>query len=79
MVDFFWTPFTEFAFMQRALVASLALGLISGPVGVLLVMRRMSLAGDAISHAVLPGAAIGYMIAGMSLPVLGLGAAGASR
>jgi len=74
MVDFFWSPFAEFAFMQRALVASLALGLISGPVGVLLVMRRMSLAGDAISHAVLPGAAIGYMIAGMSLPVLGLGA-----
>ncbi|MFO7746416.1 MAG: metal ABC transporter permease [Orrella sp.] len=74
MVDFFWAPFAEFAFMQRALVASLALGLISGPVGVLLVMRRMSLAGDAISHAVLPGAAVGYMIAGMSLPVLGLGA-----
>lgn len=69
-----WAPFVEFAFMQRALVASLALGLISGPVGVLLVMRRMSLAGDAIAHAVLPGAAVGYFIAGMSLPVLGFGA-----
>jgi len=72
--EWFWMPFAEFGFMQRALVASLALGLISGPVGVLLVMRRMSLAGDAISHAVLPGAAVGYMIAGMSLPALGLGA-----
>ena len=69
-----WMPFFEFEFMQRALVASLALGLISGPVGVLLVMRRMSLAGDAIAHAVLPGAAVGYFLAGMSLPVLGLGA-----
>ncbi len=69
-----WMPFVEFGFMQRALVATLALGLISGPVGVLLVMRRMSLAGDAISHAVLPGAAVGYLIAGMSLPALGLGA-----
>lgn len=69
-----WAPFAEFAFMQRALVASLALGLISGPVGVLLVMRRMSLAGDAIAHAVLPGAAVGYFLAGMSLPALGLGA-----
>lgn len=69
-----WLPFAEFAFMRRALVASLALGLISGPVGVLLVMRRMSLAGDAIAHAVLPGAAVGYFLAGMSLPVLGLGA-----
>lgn len=74
MIDLVWAPFAEFAFMRRALVASLALGLISGPVGVLLVMRRMSLAGDAISHAVLPGAAVGYMIAGMSLPALGLGA-----
>lgn len=73
-MDVLWMPFAEFAFMQRALVASLALGLISGPVGVLLVMRRMSLAGDAIAHAVLPGAAVGYFIAGMSLPVLGFGA-----
>jgi len=73
-MDALWMPFVEFAFMRRALVASLALGLISGPVGVLLVMRRMSLAGDAIAHAVLPGAAVGYFLAGMSLPVLGLGA-----
>ena len=73
-MDALWLPFAEFGFMQRALVATLALGLISGPVGVLLVMRRMSLAGDAISHAVLPGAAVGYLIAGMSLPALGLGA-----
>ena len=73
-MDALWAPFVEFAFMRRALVASLALGLISGPVGVLLVMRRMSLAGDAIAHAVLPGAAVGYLFAGMSLPVLGLGA-----
>lgn len=73
-MDALWLPFVEFAFMRRALVASLALGLISGPVGVLLVMRRMSLAGDAIAHAVLPGAAVGYFLAGMSLPVLGLGA-----
>lgn len=71
---FLWAPFAEFAFMQRALVATLALGLISGPVGVLLVMRRMSLAGDAIAHSVLPGAAVGYLLAGMSLPALGLGA-----
>jgi zinc/manganese transport system permease protein len=74
MMSWIWLPFSEFEFMQRALVATLALGLVSGPVGVLLVMRRMSLAGDAISHAVLPGAAVGYMLAGMSLPALGLGA-----
>ena len=53
--------------MRRALVACFALGLGCGPVGVLLVVRRMSLVGDALSHAVLPGAAIGFMIAGSRL------------
>ncbi len=61
-------------FMRRALVASIALGLGSGPVGVLLMLRRMSSVGDAMSHAVLPGAAIGFLIAGgVSLPAMGLG------
>lgn len=67
-------PFVEYGFMRRALVASVALGLGSGPVGVLLMLRRMSLVGDAMSHAVLPGAAIGFLIAGsLSLPAMGLG------
>ncbi len=62
-------PFIEFGFMRRALVACLA-----GPVGVLLMLRRMSLVGDAMSHAVLPGAAVGFMVAGLSLPAMGFGA-----
>lgn len=66
-------PFAEFGFMRRALVACLALSLGCGPVGILLVLRRMSLVGDALSHAVLPGAAIGFMIAGLSLVVMSLG------
>ena len=66
-------PFVEFGFMRRALVACMALGLGSGPVGVLLMLRRMSLVGDAMSHAVLPGAAIGFLVAGLSLPAMGLG------
>jgi zinc/manganese transport system permease protein len=36
-------------------------------------LRRMSLAGDAMSHAILPGAAIGYLVAGLSLPAMTLG------
>lgn len=68
------SPFVDYGFMRRALVATLAIGLSSGPVGVLLMLRRMSLVGDAMSHAVLPGAAIGFMIAGgLSLPAMGLG------
>lgn len=66
-------PFVEFGFMRRALVACLALGLGSGPIGVLLMLRRMSLVGDAMSHAVLPGAALGFLVAGLSLPAMGLG------
>lgn len=66
-------PFIEFGFMRRALVACLALGVGSGPVGVLLMLRRMSLVGDAMSHAVLPGAAVGFMLGGLSLPAMGFG------
>ncbi|MEB6337646.1 metal ABC transporter permease [Serratia rhizosphaerae] len=66
-------PFTSFGFMRRALVACLALSLSSAPLGVLLLLRRMSLVGDALSHAVLPGAAIGYLISGMSLVAMGAG------
>ncbi|MCQ8782923.1 metal ABC transporter permease [Mangrovibrevibacter kandeliae] len=67
-------PFVDYGFMRRALVASVALGLGSGPVGVLLMLRRMSLVGDAMSHAVLPGAALGFLIVGnLSLLAMGLG------
>ena len=66
-------PFIEFGFMRRALVACLALSVGSGPIGVLLLLRRMSLVGDAMSHAVLPGAAIGFLFGGLSLPAMGAG------
>ncbi|MBP7579538.1 MAG: metal ABC transporter permease [Vogesella sp.] len=67
------SPFADFAFMRRALVGCLALALGSAPVGLFLVMRRMSLMGDAMSHAVLPGAAVAYLLAGLSLPAMSLG------
>ena len=66
-------PFMEFGFMRRALVGCLALALGSGPIGTLLVIRRMSLMGDALSHAVLPGAALGFILAGLSIPAMSLG------
>ncbi|WP_263772204.1 metal ABC transporter permease [Propionivibrio soli] len=67
------SPFIEFAFMRRALAGCLALSLGATPIGVFLMLRRMSLAGDAISHAILPGAAIGYLLAGLSLPAMTIG------
>ena len=66
-------PLTAYAFMRRALVACMALALGSGPIGVFLVLRRMSLMGDAMSHAVLPGAAIGFIFAGLSLGAMSAG------
>lgn len=66
-------PFVEFAFMRRALIGCFALAVGATPVGVFLTLRRMSLTGDAMSHAILPGAAIGYLIAGLSLGAMTLG------
>jgi len=69
----FIAPFIEFEFMRRALVGALALALGSVPVGVLLMLRRMSLMGDAMAHAILPGAAIGFLLAGLNLVALTVG------
>ena len=71
--DWLIAPFAEFAFMRRALVACIALGLGVAPIGTLLVLRRMSLVGDAMAHALLPGAAIGFALAGFSLVAMGGG------
>ncbi len=73
LYEYLIAPFVEFGFMRYALAAVVFLAFSAAPVGVFLVMRRMSLIGDALSHAVLPGAAIGYMIAGLSLPAMSLG------
>ncbi|RPD83998.1 metal ABC transporter permease [Neisseria weixii] len=71
--ELFIKPFVEFDFMRYALASVFCLALSAAPVGVFLVMRRMSLVGDALGHAVLPGAAIGYMFAGLSLPAMSIG------
>jgi zinc/manganese transport system permease protein len=73
IADAFIQPFVEFAFMRRALVGCLALALGAAPVGVFLLLRRMSLTGDAMAHAILPGAALGFLAAGLSLTAMTLG------
>jgi len=60
-------PFVDYGFMRRALVACAALALSGAPLGVFLVLRRMTLAGDAMSHAILPGASIAFLFFGLSL------------
>ena len=76
-VPHLWLPFQEFAFMRRALLGGLVLACSTAPLGVFLILRRMSLIGDAVAHGILPGAALGFWVAGLSLPALTLGGLGA--
>ena len=71
--DIIFAPFAEFGFMRRALLGCMAIALGSTPVGVFLMLRRMSLTGDAMAHAILPGAAIGFLISGLSLGAMTVG------
>lgn len=73
LFDLFITPFADFDFMQRALAGSLMLSLGACPVGVFLMLRRMSLAGDAMSHAILPGAAVGFLFYGLEILPMTIG------
>ena len=66
-------PFADFGFMRRALLGCVAISLGATPVGVFLMLRRMSLTGDAMAHAILPGAAVGFLISGLSLGAMTIG------
>jgi zinc/manganese transport system permease protein len=73
LYDILIAPFADFGFMRRALVASLALSVGGASIGVFLILRRMSLMGDALAHSLLPGAAMGFLLGGLSLPAMSLG------
>jgi manganese transport system permease protein len=51
-----------YGFLQKAFATSIMVGIICGIIGCFIVLRGMALMGDAISHAVLPGVAISYML-----------------
>ncbi len=71
--EFFISPFADYAFMRRALGACVILAVGGAPVGVFMTLRRLALAGDALSHAILPGAAVAFLLAGLSLAPMTLG------
>ncbi|MDK1389569.1 Manganese transport system membrane protein MntB [Ensifer psoraleae] len=73
MYDYLIAPFLQYGFMQRALFGSLILAVSCAPVGVFLMLRRMSLTGDAMSHAILPGAALGFVFFGLDIVPMTLG------
>ncbi len=73
MYDFLIAPFAEFDFMRRALAGVIILSLSAAPLGIFLMLRRMSLAGDVMAHAILPGAALGFLVAGLDLFAMTVG------
>ncbi|MCX5577973.1 metal ABC transporter permease [Kaistia terrae] len=73
LYDLLFGPFIEFGFMRRALMGCIALSISGAPIGVFLVLRRMSLMGDVMAHAILPGAAIGFLLSGFSLFAMTVG------
>ncbi len=66
-------PFLDYAFMRRALAACLILSISGTPLGVFMGLRRMTLVGDAVSHAILPGVALAFLFAGLNIWALTLG------
>jgi zinc/manganese transport system permease protein len=72
MLDVLVAPFA-LGFMRRALAGCLALSVAGPPLGVFLVLRRMSLMSDVLQHGVLPGIAVGAAVAGLSFWAMGLG------
>lgn len=62
MIENFINGLVHYQFLQNALITSIIVGIVSGVIGSFIVLRGMSLMGDAISHAVLPGVAMSYML-----------------
>lgn len=58
----FITDIIQYGFLQKALFTSVMVGVICGVIGSFIVLRGLALMGDAISHAILPGVAISYML-----------------
>jgi ABC-type Mn2+/Zn2+ transport system permease subunit len=72
-MDWLFEPFTN-VFMQRALVACALIGFTNGFLGAFVVLRRLALMADSLSHSLLPGLAVGLMIFGLAPGGLFVGA-----
>ena len=62
MILEFFQGLQDFHFLQNALITAIVIGIVAGAVGCFIILRGMSLMGDAISHAVLPGVALSYIL-----------------
>lgn len=73
MKEIFFDPFFEFDFLRQALLACWLLSFASVPLGLFISYRRLSLTGDSLSHAILPGIALGFWFYGLSIPAMTIG------
>ncbi|WP_028862713.1 metal ABC transporter permease [Psychromonas aquimarina] len=73
LFELFIEPFSNYSFMSRALWGCLVLSISAAPIGVFLTLRKMSLTGDAMAHAILPGAAVGFLVSGLSIFAMTIG------
>jgi ABC-type Mn2+/Zn2+ transport system permease subunit/Mn-dependent DtxR family transcriptional regulator len=78
-MDTAWTllDFLQQPYFQRAMMAAIMAGAACALLGCFMVLRNMALIGDALSHAILPGVVVGFMVAGHSLIAFFLGSVGA--
>lgn len=58
----FFEGLLTYHFLQNAFITAIVIGIVAGAVGCFIILRSMSLMGDAISHAVLPGVAISFIL-----------------
>ena len=65
------------AFMQRAMLAVILIGIVSGVMGAYVVTRGMAFLGDALAHAILPGVAVAFLATGGNSQWLLIGGLGA--
>ena len=72
MLHDFFQGLMEYQFLQNALITSIMVGISAGVIGSFIILRGMSLMGDAISHAVLPGVAISYMLGSIGATFFGI-------
>src|ERR1700677_4301752 len=73
MFDFLLQPF-HYGFMERSLASALLLSVSGGLLGSILVLRRMALMGDALSHSLLPGIVLAWLWFGPNALALFVGA-----
>ncbi|AXI26061.1 manganese ABC transporter substrate-binding protein [Gemella sp. ND 6198] len=62
MIKEFIDGLYNYHFLQNALITAIIIGIVAGAVGCFIILRGMSLMGDAISHAVLPGVAVSFIL-----------------